>query len=78
MQEAAGLGTDGKDGLRLRPELISLLEEIAVLSSMEERSSWPSPAPGASCIVTSLIFLTCDTSSKRARLISPLPVMNIS
>lgn len=69
---------DGKDGFRLPPPLISLLEEILVLSYKEERSSGPSPAPGASYILTSLIFLTCDflTSSKFVQLLSLLPVRN--
>lgn len=36
------------------------------------------PGSGPSCIRTSLIFLTCGTSSERVRLLNPLPVMNMS
>ena len=78
MQEAAGLGVDGKEGLRLPTSLVSLGEEIVVIFYMEERSPWPSLAPGASCMLTSLIFLMCNTSSERVWLLNPLPVMNIS
>lgn len=47
-----------------------------MLSHREERSSWPSPAPGPSYILTGLIFLTCYPSSECVRLLSPLAAMD--
>lgn len=77
MRGAAGLGGDGEDGVRLRAWVIPLLEEIDALSRREECSSWPSPAPGPSCILTGLIFLTCYPSSECVRLLNPLPAMDM-
>lgn len=71
-------GCGGEDGLHLRAQFLSPLEEIPLLSDVLERGSRPSPAPGASCIFTSLIFLTGSPSSECVRLLSPLLVVNIS
>lgn len=42
-------------------------------SPVEGRGSWPPPAPGASRLPSTRVFLTCDPSCEGVRLLGPLP-----
>ncbi|XP_009981930.1 PREDICTED: nck-associated protein 1-like, partial [Tauraco erythrolophus] len=44
---------------------------------MEERSLWPSPAPGASRVPASVVFLMCHAPSERVRPLSPPAVAGV-